>query len=61
LITRARRAGSRYHRYCRNRWRGVLSKDFGPDGRRRRYKVGGRTNQDVVEALKKKSEELDPG
>ena len=43
------------------RWRGVLSKGFGPDGRRRRYKVSGRTKQDVVEALKKKSEELDAG
>jgi len=52
---------SRYHRYCRGRWRGVLSKGFGPDGRRRRYKVSGRTKQDVVDALKKKSEELDAG
>jgi hypothetical protein len=52
---------SRYHRYCRGRWRGVLGKGFGPDGRRRRYKVSGRTKQDVVEALKKKSEELDAG
>jgi hypothetical protein len=32
-----------------------------PDGRRSRYKVSGRTKQDVVEALKKKSEELDAG
>ena len=40
---------------------GVLSKGFGPDGRRRRYKVSGRTKQDVIEALKKKSEELDAG
>jgi hypothetical protein len=52
---------SRYHRHCRGRWRGVLSKGFGPDGRRRRYKVSGRTKQDVIEALKKKSEELDVG
>jgi len=52
---------SGYHRYCRGRWRGVLSKGFGPDGRRRRYKVSGRTKQDVVEALKKESEELDAG
>ena len=49
----------KYHRYCRGRWRGVLGKGFGPDGRRRRYKVGGRTKQDVIEALTKKSEELD--
>jgi integrase len=39
----------------------VLSKGFGPDGRRRRYKVSGRTKQDVIEALKKKSEELNVG
>ena len=51
----------RYHRQCRGRWRGVLSKGFGPDGRRRRYKVSGRTKKDVIEALKKKSEELEAG
>jgi len=43
------------------RWRGVLCKGFGPDGKRRRYKVSGRTKQDVIEALKKKSEEIDAG
>jgi hypothetical protein len=52
---------SRYHRYCRGRWPGVLSKGFGPDGKRRRYKVSGRTRQDVIEAQKKKTEELDAG
>ena len=52
---------SRYHRQCRGCWRGVLSKGFGPDGRRRRYKVSGRTKQDVIEALKNKNEELDAG
>src|SRR5260370_1906605 len=52
---------SRYHRHCRGGWRGVISKGLGPDGRRRRYKVSGRTKQDVIEALKKKSEELDAG
>ena len=52
---------SKYHRHCRGRWRGVLSKGFGPDGKRKRYKVSGRTKQDVIEALKKKSEELDAG
>ncbi len=52
---------SRYHRHCQGRWRGVLSKGFGPDGRRRRYKVSGRTKQDVVDALKKKNEELEVG
>jgi len=43
------------------RWRGVLCKGFGPDGKRRRYKVSGRTMQEVIEALKKKSEEIDAG
>jgi integrase len=52
---------SKYHRHCRGRWRGVLSKGFGPDGKRKRYKVSGRTKQDVIEALKKKSEELGAG
>jgi hypothetical protein len=45
---------------ARGRWRGVLSKGSGPDGRRRRYKGSGRTKQDVIEVLKK-SEELDAG
>jgi hypothetical protein len=49
----------RYHRHCKGRWRGVLSRGFGPDGRRRRYKVSGQTKQDVIDALNKKREELD--
>jgi hypothetical protein len=53
---------SRYRWRCRGCWRGVLCKDFGPDGKRRRYKVIGRTKQDVIEALlRKKSEEIDAG
>jgi hypothetical protein len=52
---------SRFHRRCSGRWRGVISRGFGPDGKRRRYKVSGRTKQDVVDALKKKAEELDAG
>jgi integrase len=52
---------SRYHRHCKGRWRGVLSRGFSPDGRRRRYKVSGRTKQDVIDALNKKREELDAG
>jgi hypothetical protein len=52
---------SRYHWRCRGRWRGVLCKGFGPDGKRRRCKVSGRTKQDVIEALRKKSEEIDAG
>ena len=42
----------RYHRRCRGRWRGALCEGFGPDGKRRRYKVSGRTKQDVIEALR---------
>jgi len=52
---------SRYHRHCSGRWRGVISKGYWPDGRRRRYKVSGRTKQDVIDALKRKNEELDAG
>ncbi len=53
---------SKYHKHCRGRWRGILSKGFDADGKRKRYKVSGRTRQDVIEALKKKkSEELDAG
>jgi integrase len=52
---------SRYHRHCQGRWRGQISKGFGPDGRRRRYKVSGRTKQDVIDALKKKGDELNSG
>jgi hypothetical protein len=39
----------------------VLSKGFGTDGRRRQYKVSGRTKQDVVEALKKRARNWTPG
>ncbi len=52
---------SRYHRRCSGRWRGEISKGFWPDGRRRRYKASGRTKQDVIDALKRKQEELDAG
>ena len=38
-----------------------LCKAFGPDGKRRRYQVSGRTKQDVIEAPKKKSAEIDAG
>jgi hypothetical protein len=55
------RASRRGKGSCRGRWRGVLSKGFGPDGKRRRYKVGGQTKQDIIEALKKKTQELDAG
>jgi integrase len=57
----ARCTDSRYHRHCPGRWRGQISQGFGPDGRRRRFKVSGRTKQDVIDALKKKGEELEAG
>ena len=40
----------RFHRRCKGRWRGVLSRGFGPDSKRLRYKISGRTKQHVVEA-----------
>ena len=60
-ITRARPTRTAGTTGTAGPWRGVLSEGFGPDGGRRRYKVSGRTKQDVIEALKKKSEELDAG
>jgi hypothetical protein len=44
-----------------SRRRGVLCKGFGPDAKRWRYKVSRRTKQDVMEALKNESEEIDAG
>jgi hypothetical protein len=52
---------NKFHRRCSGRSRGVLSRGFGPDGKRKRYKVSGRTKQDVLNALKQKAEELDSG
>ena len=45
---------TRYHKGCPGRWRGAVSLGYGPDGKRIRRKVGGRTKQEV----KKKLEEL---
>jgi len=45
---------ARYHKGCPGRWRGAVSLGYGPDGKRIRRKVGGRTRQEV----KKKLEEL---
>jgi hypothetical protein len=41
----------RYHRGCPGRWRGAVSLGHGPDGKRIRRKVGGRTRQDVKDKL----------
>ena len=43
------------------RRRGVLCQDFGPDGKRRPHKVSSRTKQGIIQAPKKKSEEIDAG
>src|SRR6266536_1704044 len=51
----------RYHQRCDGRWRGVISLGFGPDGKRIRRKVSGRTRAAVADALKVMHEELDRG
>src|SRR5690242_21863065 len=49
------------HRNCEGRWRGVVSLGFGPDGKRIRRKVSGRTKGMVQDRLKKLHEEIDAG
>jgi hypothetical protein len=41
-----------HHRSCSGRWRGSVSLGFGPDGRRLRRKVSGRTRTQVKDKLK---------
>lgn len=45
----------------RQRWVGVISAGFGPDGKRQRRQVSGRTKRDVQDKLKNLHEELDAG
>ena len=52
---------SKYHRHCSGRWRGIISKGFGPDGKRIRHKVSGPTKTAVIDALAEKHKELDRG
>ena len=40
------------HRHCEGRWRGVVSLGFGPDGKRIRRKVSGKTKTMVQDRLK---------
>src|ERR1700685_770092 len=40
------------HRHCEGRWRGVVSLGFGPDGKRIRRKVSGKTKAAVQDRLK---------
>jgi integrase len=49
------------HRHCEGRWRGVVSLGFGPDGKRVRRKVSGKTKAVVQDRLKKLHDELETG
>ena len=52
---------ARNHQRCQGRWRGVVSVGFGPDGKRVRRKVSGKTKSAVADALKALHEELGRG
>src|SRR5450755_67391 len=49
------------HRNCPGRWRGVVSLGYGPDGRRVRRKVSGKTRAVVQDRLKALHSDLDSG
>ncbi len=49
------------HRHCKGRWRGSVSLGFGPDGKRIRPRVSGKTKTIVQDRLKKLHEELEAG
>jgi integrase len=52
---------SQRHRHCQGRWRGSVSLGFGPDGKRIRPRVSGKTKTIVQDKLKKLQEELETG
>jgi hypothetical protein len=52
---------SHRHRQCEGRWRGVISPGFGPDGRRVRRKVSGKTKAVAQDRLKTLHSDLDSG
>jgi integrase len=52
---------SEKHRHCQGRWRGVVSLGFGPDGKRIRRKVSGKTRTIVQDRLKTLHDDLDSG
>jgi hypothetical protein len=52
---------ARSHQRCPGRWRGVVSLGYGPDGKRIRRKVSGRTKTAVADALKALHDELGRG
>jgi integrase len=49
------------HRHCQGRWRGVISLGFGPDGKRIRRKVSGKTKAVVQDRLKALHSDLETG
>jgi hypothetical protein len=52
---------SERHRRCAGRWVGIVSRGFGPDGKRLRRKVTGSTKATVQDRLKKLHDELESG
>jgi len=52
---------SERHRHCKGRWRGSVSLGFGPDGKRIRPRVSGKTKTIVQDRLKKLHEDLESG
>jgi len=51
---------TRYHRGCPGRWRGAISVK-GPDGKRVRHKVSGRTKQEIKAKLEEMHERIGTG
>jgi integrase len=49
------------HRGCQGRWRGSVSLGSGPDGKRRRRKVSGRTKTEVKDKLQALHDEMREG
>jgi integrase len=49
------------HRHCEGRWRGVISLGLGPDGKRIRRKVSGKTKTIVQDRLKALHADLETG
>ena len=50
-----------HHRSCPGRWRGAVSLGYGPDGKRARKKVSGKTRTEVKDKLKDLHTDLDAG
>src|ERR1017187_7411280 len=49
------------HRHCPGRWRGEVTLNFTPDGKRDRRRVTGRTKSEVLDKLKELQADLDTG